>query len=310
MQHKIKIRSPLTALALAAMLAGCGGGGGDASPLAATANVVTILKGGVKPAPTPALPSPLLTTAPAPDILVRESFGMGPDTVRPAGGKGELRADYVHTTIGGFWVEWPGSKDARWMTPDGDQTWKFCGTNPSPFELPSPLQGDEASGYFNAGCASSEWFDLPVTQHPTALLPFAPPATAWSVSMEGWPSAVDGAYVALGLTSSPVLLSNFETVGDVWLSLRKQEMPLDGALVYELRLNGKTGPLLATGVVDDMTWNQMVISYNPVAQVMSASLNGVSLGQYPMKLAPKYAGFEGVGILDNFVIRKLGSSVQ
>jgi hypothetical protein len=114
--------------------------------------------------------------------------------------------------------------------------------------------------------------------------------------------------VALGLTSSPVTMSNFETVGDVWLSLRKQEVMVNGPLVYELRLNGQTGPLLATGVVDDMTWNQMVISYDPVAQVMSASLNGVTLGKYPMKLAPRYAGFEGVGILDNFVIRKLNTA--
>ena len=128
--------------------------------------------------------------------------------------------------------------------------------------------------------------------------------------MEGWPSVVDGAYVAIGLTSSPVTMSNFETVGDVWLGLRTQVVMVNGPLVYELRLNGKTGALLATGVVDDQTWNQMVISYDPVAQVMSASINGVALGRYPMKLAPKYAGFEGVGIMDNFVIRKISTAAQ
>jgi hypothetical protein len=48
----------------------------------------------------------------------------------------------------------------------------------------------------------------------------------------------------------------------------------------------------------------MSISYDPVAQVMTASLNGQSLGSFPMKLAPpKYLGFEGIGILDNFVVR-------
>jgi hypothetical protein len=308
MKNKSRNHTALTALALASLLAACGGTD-DRPDTTANAGGVTILKGGGgggggTPPPAPGSTSPLPTTAPAPDILVRESFGLGPNVVRPAGGKGTLRSSYLHTTIGGFWVEWPGSKNNSWMTPDGDQTWKFCGTNPSPYELPSPLQGDASNDYMNAGCASSEWFDLPVAVHPTALLPFTPPATAWSVSMEGWPAAVQGAYVAIGLTSSPVLTSNFATVGDVWLGLRKQTVPNDGALVYELRLNGKTGALLATGVVDDMTWNRMAIGYDPVAQVMSASLNGVSLGRYAMKLTPRYAGFEGVGILDNFVIRK------
>jgi hypothetical protein len=122
--------------------------------------------------------------------------------------------------------------------------------------------------------------------------------------MEGYPSVVDGAYVALGLTSSTLAYSNLESVGQVWLSLRKQEVMVNGPLVYELRLNGRSGAPLATGVVDDLTWNRMSISYDPVAQVMSASLNGQLLGNFPMKLAPpKYLGFEGIGILDNFVVR-------
>jgi hypothetical protein len=317
MHPHFQLPAVLSVIALASLLAACGGGDTDvtSSSTAAAEGTATILRGGTPtPTPTPTPPpvvvaSPLPTTAPAPDILVRESFGLGPDVLRPAGGKGDLRATYLHTTIGGFWVEWPGSKNTAWMTPDGNQTWKFCGTNPSPYELPSPLQGDAANGFVNAGCAASEWFDLPVTQHPTALLPFTPPATAWAVSMEGYPAVVDGAYVAIGLTSSPSTMSNFETVGDVWLGLRKQQVMVNGALVYELRLNGKTGALLATGVVDDLTWNQMVISYDPVGQVMSASVNGLSLGHYPVKLAPKYAGFEGVGIMDNFVIRKVNAAV-
>jgi hypothetical protein len=315
MHSQLKKSAALSAIALSCLLAACGGGGDETpSSTASAAGMVTILRGGGTPAPTPTptptpvVASPLPTTAPAPDILVRESFGMGPDTMRPAGGKGDLRADYLHTNIGGFWVEWPGSKNVAWMTSDGAQTWNFCGTNPSPYELPSPLQGSAATGFMNSGCAASDWFDLPVTQHPTALLPITLPATAWAVSMEGWPSVVDGAYVAIGLTSSPVTMSNFETVGDVWLGLRKQAVMVNGPLVYELRLNGKSGALLATGVVDDLTWNQMVISYDPVAQVMSASINGVALGHYPMKLASRYVGFEGVGIMDNFVIRKISAA--
>jgi hypothetical protein len=40
--------------------------------------------------------------------------------------------------------------------------------------------------------------------------------------------------------------------------------------------------------------------------VLSASLNGVPLGSFPMALpSPRYLGFEGVGIMDNFVVRRL-----
>lgn len=44
--------------------------------------------------------------------------------------------------------------------------------------------------------------------------------------------------------------------------------------------------------------------------MMSANAGDVLLGQVPMKLAPRYAGFEGVGGVDNFVIRKLTGAVQ
>lgn len=287
-----------------AVLSACGGG--EPNSPSATPTIIndaraTALRGGGGGTPVVGT-SPLPTTAPAPDILVRESFGPGPDNVRPAGGKGELRTTFLHTTIGGFWVEWPGSKNTAWLTPDGDQTWKFCGLGGylDPYELPSPLQPNESS----QGCVSSEWFDA-VTQYPTALLPFAAPATAYEVSVEGWPAVVPGAYIALGLTSSGVLLSNFTTVGQAWIALRAAQ-PMDSTQVaYEVRVNGMNGPLLASGVVDNVTWNQMKLRYDPVAKVLTPSVNGVSLGDFPLAMAaPRYAGFEGVGILDNFVVRK------
>lgn len=304
-------RHAIASLLLTTLLAACGGGG-SANDNATSADAGSEGRATILKVLTPTTgPSPLPTTAPAPDILVRESFGMGPNSVRPAGGKGDLRAAYANATIAGFWVEWPGSKTMAWLSPpETGQSWRFCGTNPSPGELPSPLQGDESNGFLNAGCAFSQFIDLPVTQHPTALLPFTPPATAYAVSISAWPVAVDGAYVAVGLTSSPVLMSNFETVGDVWLSVRRPNAADFYTLTYELRVNGRTGPLLATGQIPDVTWNQLLISYDPVTQMMRASAGGVLLGQFPMKLAPKYAGFEGVGFADNFVIRKLTSPVQ
>ena len=314
----ISKRAIAPALSLSLLLAACGGGG-DGQPTGASTTSSTsarVLKGGggtctgsctggggTPVAGVNALP----TTAPAPDVVVRESFGAGPNRVRPKGGKGDLRSSDLHTSIDGFWVEWPNNKNVAWTAPNSDQTWKFCGTAPTPYELPSPLQGDENNGFFGAGCASSELDDvvLPLTQWPTALLPFSPPAGTWEVSMEGWPSAVPGAYVALGLTSSAATVNNFSTAGQVWLGLSNDGT---GAMVYELRLNGRSGALLASGVAEDMTWNHMVIRYDPVAQTLSASLNNQSLGSFATRLAtPKYAGFEGVGIMDNFVIRRIAA---
>lgn len=265
---------------------GSGGGGGGGGTVVVSDTSASLLP----------------STPPAPDILVRESFGFG-NNLRPASGKGLPRDVFVHTTLGNFWVEYPGSKNSAWITPDGNQTWKFAaiGGALDPYELPSPLQATDAS----QGAIVSEWFD-PVTQSPTALMPFTAPATPYAVSMEGYPSIVAGAYVAIGLTSSGQTISNFESVGQVWLSLRKQQSTLNGPLVYELRLNGRSGALLAEGVVADVTWNQMTIGYDPVNRNLSASVNGTSLGTFPLTMAaPRYAGFEGVGVLDNFVIRSL-----
>ena len=270
---------------------GTGGGGGATTP---------------PPTTTPP-PSILPTTPPAPNILIRESFGMA-DGFRPAGGKGLLRADNIHTTLGGFWVEYPGSKNTNWITPDGNQTWKFAGIGGflDPYELPSPLQATDIA----QGVIVSEWFDA-VTQYPTALLPFKQPAAPYSVSMEGWPAFVPGTYVAIGLTASGATLSNFTTVGQVWLSLNRVADANGGLhLIYEWRLNGKTGTLLATGEVVDQTWNSMVIHYDPVAHLVSASIGGsvvdgiapLNLGVFPLNITPSFAGFEGVGVLDNFVI--------
>src|SRR4051812_8496680 len=62
----------------------------------------------------------LPTTAPAPDVLIRESFGMA-DGFRPAGGKGAAKSVYASTSLSGFWLEYPGSKNTQWISPDAGQ---------------------------------------------------------------------------------------------------------------------------------------------------------------------------------------------
>ncbi len=290
---------------LALLLAACGGGDTTDMPTSSTLSqrpTMHALKGGGggtgSGGGTVSTPSPLPTTAPAPDILVRESFGPGPNILRPKGGKGTMTSSALHVTIGGFWVEWPGSKNTQWMTPNGDQTWKFAGIGGylDPYELPSPLQPDETT----QGVAFSEYFDA-VTQYPTALLPIVAPTTPWAVSIETVPAPIAGAYTALGLSNSAILLSNFTTVAPAALIVRYAAG--NSQITYELRLNGS---VVATGATDDLTYNQLVLAYDPAARQLRASVNGIDLGSFAINLgAPRYAGFEGVGMVDNFVLRKL-----
>jgi hypothetical protein len=252
---------------------------------------------------TPVLPA----TSPAPGIFMRESFGMGPQ-YRPAGGKGCNKPAYTHTSIAGFWMEYPGNKNTPWLTaPETGRTWRFCAQSTDPFELPSLLQPDYGVGPMN-GCVISDWSDpsLPFDQAPTAIIPLQKTAGALQASIDGWPAPIAGTYVALGLTDSTLTVNNLETSAGLWLLLK--EVTFDNTLTaYEFRLNGMTGPLLASGQFISQTFNRIAVRYDPATGLAGASLNEADLGSFPAGLAatPKFVGFEGVGILDNFVVRQL-----
>ena len=54
------------------------------------------------------------------------------------------------------------------------------------------------------------------------------------------------------------------------------------------------------------SFNRLVLRYDPVAQTVSASVNGVEIGVFQQSIqTPKFIGLEGVGILDNLIVRKL-----
>lgn len=300
------------AVTTVAMLAACGGGNDEASSstVQTSASREQIQKKGNDcigsctgggGTPVPGATNPLPTTAPAPDIVYRESFGPGPEQLRPKGGKGDMRSAFLHTTIGGFWVEWPGSKNTQWIGANGDQSWKFAGADGNPYELPSPLQPGEGYG----GVAYSEVFDVVNPLYPSLLLPVSMPAGRWALSIEATPygSQTFGSYVALGVTDSSVTTSNLTTVGKVALIIKRDRA---GATSYEFwsGVGGRT--LLASGPMDDMTWNHMVLAYDTATQELTASLNDLVIGTFNINLgAPRYAGFEGLGMADNFVIRTL-----
>jgi hypothetical protein len=242
---------------------------------------------------TPILP----TTAPAPDVIMRESFGAA-NLLRPAGGKGCLSEVFAHKDIGGFWIEYPGSKNTAWLAPSEGQTWRFCASSDNPYEMSSPLQVT-----FGNGCVASEWFD-PVVDHPAALVPFSAPTTVYQVSIDGYPAPFDEHYVGVGFTDSALLYSNLESSAKAWLRVKTGPAHNFTTVIYEFRLDGMDGPVLASGEVPFIAFNQMAVRYDPVAKMVGASFNGVDLGWYPLAMsAPKFVGFEGVGILDNFVVR-------
>ena len=255
---------------------------------------------------TPVLP----TTAPAPGIIMRESFGPGAQVMRPTGGKGCNKPDYVHTPLSGFWNEYPGNKNTVWLAaPETGQTWRFCAQSVDPFELPSPLQPTTATGDVMNGCVISDWFDpAQITgELPTAIVPFKAPATAYEASVDGWPGPILDAYVAIGFTDSTLTINNLQSAASIWLLLRPDQTLSNWVVNYEFRLNGMAGPLVASGQVVNETFNRIAVRYDPVSQTAGASLNGVDLGSAPLVLAnpPKFVGIEGVGILDNFVVRTL-----
>lgn len=261
-----------------------GGGGGGGNPT---------------PTPTPVPPNPLPTTAPAPGVILRESFGLA-DLWRPTGDKGKMKETYLHTPLNTFWLEYPGNKNTQWIAPVEGQTWRLCGASVNPYEMFSPIQMT-----YSNGCVASEWFDAP-TQNPTALQPFRSPAGAYEITLNGYPAPIAGKYLALGLTGTATTYSNLENSGSIVLFLRPAPPYMNYTVLYELRAGGANGTLLASGETYFDGWNQMKLRYDQVTQTVSANVNGTELGSFVQPIAaPKYVGFEGVAIADNFVIQTL-----
>src|SRR5206468_2172681 len=145
-----------------------------------------------------------------------------------------------------------------------------CASSDNPYEtLFSPLQVVNGNG-----CLASEWFDA-VPLNPTALMPFNAPASAYEVSVNGYPAPLPGKYIAIGLTGSSVLDSNLETSASVWLVLRMVPGPSNVAVTYELRTNGMDGAVLASGQTYFDSFNRLVLRYDPVTRNVSASVNEI-----------------------------------
>jgi hypothetical protein len=253
--------------------------------------------------------NPLPQTAPAPDVLMRDSFGQGPELLRPASGNGTLKSTATGgTSFNGFWLEYPGNKNNRWITPDSGDTWRFCSTGPNPYELFSPLQ---VTFGFEGNQILCTLLNAPLVSatKPTALMPIPSSVSSvpYEIEIDGsyWFVATN-AYIAVGLTNSAATTNNLSSSGNVVLVMR----PIDTAnsmILYEFRLGGFNGQLLASGFAEeDEFFNQMKIRYNPQTRSIGANFKGMDLGTFATNIAPpRYAAFEGVGYVDNFVVRAL-----
>jgi hypothetical protein len=279
---------------------------GDSSPLTSKSG-----NGGGAAVPGPAT-SPVPTTPPAPDVLMRESFAEN-GGARAASGDGALKATLGgNTSLKSFWIEYPGSKNTQWLASDVGQRFTFGGSSLTP----NPCEG-LASPY---GCGAVYSFSTTFpTSFPTALVPIAValPSGGYEYSMKGWPETTPGAYIAIGFTNSAALASNLTSGGSLWVKVTDPTgsgLPLH----FELRTGSlTTGKLLAEGDRGQRGWNRMALRVSPAAGTVTLNFGTVATlatGEVfsdtasvtvPLTIPqPKYLAFEGIGVLTELVLWK------
>jgi hypothetical protein len=244
----------------------------------------------------PPAPSNMPTTAPAPGVIYRESFGAD-NQWRPNGGKGTAKFVAISQSINGFWAEWPGNKNVAWIDGDVTESWRWAGCSLNPNQMPSPIDVEP----FNGCIFSDETHGM--TLFPSALLPFAAPATPYEFSIDGYPRGVPGAYIAMGFTNTRTTSKALANSGSLWLKVENSASGA-GPMHYELRLNGMNGPMLASGNEGYPGFNPMSLKVDPVAKTVTLTINGVTIGTYSASIAPpSYLAIEGYGLFDNMVVR-------
>jgi len=243
-------------------------------------------------------PSVLPTTPPEAGVVLRESFGPGPDLLlaRPQGGNGALRNVFANTNLGGFWLEYPGSKSEVWSTSGTAAHWIFAFASLNPFEvMDSPLQPLP----FN-GIAFSDWSDGVVTTT-DLVIPFRGVATKYSLSAELFPAFLPGSYVGFGLSTSGAVNANLPASGQIWIRLTQVDPVANGADGQYDIMAGST--VLASGLFNVEGFNPVQITVDPVAQTFSVMLDGVDLGTWAARITPSFIAFEGQGWADDLVVR-------
>ena len=244
---------------------------------------------------------------------IRESFGFAQGSRYKQ--NGDLKAVGVHTNINGIRAEFPNNKTESWIAPKevvGGQEWDFAAVGPSdPYEPYTALQNDSVNNFYSDGCLALNGSNPPngVDLRPNALLPFAAPTTSgYTVSAD---SVGFFSKTAIGFSSSSATNSNFETNGQAWLEVDfTGNFPAGGNTFvnqFVFHTNGLTGPSVSgTFDQDPSSFNQLAVSYDPVAHVASASINGQVIASLPLTTTSiKYVGVEGswYAMVDNFAVQ-------
>jgi hypothetical protein len=258
---------------------------------------------------------------PAPPIPVGafEGIGSGPVYIHDSFGHAQ-RTRYARNgsvvdvatkpEVNGIRAEFPNNQAETWIGGAGaGAAWNFAVIGPGdPFEPPTPLQvADFGAQDGNLAIEGAEPFGP--DPRPNALIPFPAPATpASTVSAE----IVDfDGRTAIGFTSSSATTRNFETAGQAWLELDAMGRFITGGntgiVRWTFHTDGLSGATLSgTYQTDPSAYNRVAVSYDPVAHVAAATVNGQVVASVPYAARPiAYAGVEGTlfANVDDFTVR-------
>ncbi len=212
------------------------------------------------------------------EVLLQDTFRFG---LRPHGGNGQLRAPDVGDGLNAYWPQLP--SPAVWTA--GEQGWIFAAASTDPLEV-DPLDPFNGVAFIGGG------------NHSAALLPFAPPADAYTLSFEVALGQLVSPAIKVGYTSSSVVSDNFDAFGVLWLGIG-----FDGA--WQLFASGAT--VLASGQGDythslESGWLPCALTIDPAASTASGVVGGDAFGPVPIAQAPfSHVGFEAAGNFFNAV---------
>jgi hypothetical protein len=212
--------------------------------------------------------------------------------------------------VNGIRAEFPNNQAETWIGgAAAGASWHFAVIGPGdPFEPLTPLQvADFGAQDGDLTIEGAEPFGP--DPRPNALIPFAAPATsAATVSAE----IVDfDGKTAIGFSSSSATTRNFETSGQAWLELNAMGRFITGGdtgiVTWTFHTDGLSGATLSgTYQTDPSAYNRVAVSYDPVAHVAAATVNGQVVASVPYTARPiAYAGVEGTlfANVDNFTVR-------
>jgi hypothetical protein len=209
--------------------------------------------------------------------------------------------------IDGIRAEFPNNQAETWLGVGADGVrWQFSSIGPADsFEPLSPLQVSDEFGAQDGNLMIVGAEPFGPDPRPSALLPFpAPAGSAYTVS--GDIVDFDGK-TALGFSSSSVTTRNFETGGQAWVELNAMGRFSTGGDTGIVTWTFHAGDTTLSGIYQTSNpFNRVAVSYDPVAHVAAATVNGQLVASVPYTArAISYAGVEGTlfANVDNFTVR-------